>query len=83
MNGARKQSLPIHPSHNSVPHSSQSHRDEWVSTTAIPEPLTNAVGGSSWQRLLFVVYPETTSGIRVIGARLATATERQQDEELS
>jgi len=39
------------------------------------------VGHSYLQRLLFVVYTETTSGIRIIGARLATATEREQYEE--
>ena len=40
------------------------------------------VGISSKRRLLFVVYTESTSGIRIIGARLATATERQQYEEV-
>jgi uncharacterized DUF497 family protein len=39
------------------------------------------VGNSLAHRLLFVVYTETTSGIRLIGARLATATERKQYEE--
>lgn len=39
------------------------------------------VGLSSRQRILFVVYTETTSGIRLIGARLATALERKQYEE--
>ena len=41
------------------------------------------VGESSRQRLLFVVYTETTSGLRIIGVRLATATERNQYEEVS
>ena len=41
------------------------------------------VGMSSKHRLLFVVYTEITSCIRIIGARLATATERQQYEEVS
>jgi hypothetical protein len=41
------------------------------------------VGQSAKRRILFVVYTETTSGIRLIGARLATATERQQYEEVS
>lgn len=40
------------------------------------------VGMSRRERLLFVVYTETTSGIRIIGARLATATERRQYEEI-
>ena len=40
-------------------------------------------GMSSQRRLLFVVYTEATSGIRLIGARLATATERHQYEEVS
>ena len=40
------------------------------------------VGMSGRKRLLFVVYTETTSGIRIIGARLATATERRQYEEV-
>ena len=39
------------------------------------------VGMSFNHRLLFVVYTETTSGIRLIGARVATATERKQYEE--
>jgi uncharacterized DUF497 family protein len=34
------------------------------------------------QRLLFVVYTETTSGIRLIGARPATAAEVEQYEEI-
>jgi uncharacterized DUF497 family protein len=38
---------------------------------------------SSPQRLLFAVYTETISGIRLIGARVATATEKRQYEELS
>jgi uncharacterized DUF497 family protein len=41
------------------------------------------VGQSETRRILFVVYTETTSGIRLIGARPATATERQQYEEVS
>jgi uncharacterized DUF497 family protein len=40
------------------------------------------VGMSSRHRILFVVYTETVSGtIRLIGARLATAAEREQYEE--
>jgi hypothetical protein len=39
------------------------------------------VGLSSKQRLLFVVYTETDSRIRLIGARLTTATEREQYEQ--
>jgi uncharacterized DUF497 family protein len=41
------------------------------------------VGISSRNRLLFVVYTEDVSGIRLIGARLATATEKRQYEEVS
>jgi len=40
------------------------------------------VGTSSRNRLLFVVYTEDVSGIRLIGARLATATEKRQYEEV-
>lgn len=40
------------------------------------------VGQSEKRRILFVVYTETTLGIRLIGARLATAIERQQYEEV-
>jgi uncharacterized protein len=39
------------------------------------------VGMSLKNRLLFVVYTETTSGIRLIGARPATAVEVEQYEE--
>jgi uncharacterized protein len=39
------------------------------------------VGMSSRPRILFVVYTETTSGIRLIGARSATAVEVEQYEE--
>ena len=39
------------------------------------------VGRSSRQRILFVVYTETISGIRLIGARPATAAEIRQYEE--
>jgi hypothetical protein len=39
------------------------------------------VGLSTKQRLLFVVYTETDSRIRLIGARLTTATEREQYEQ--
>lgn len=39
------------------------------------------VGQSSRHRALFVVYTETTSGIRLIGARSATAAEVKQYEE--
>ena len=41
------------------------------------------VGKSSRQRILFVVYTETISGIRLIGARAATAAEIRQYEEVS
>lgn len=39
------------------------------------------VGISFNHRLLFVVYTETSSGVRLIGARAATAAERKQYEE--
>ena len=39
------------------------------------------VGLSSKQRLLFVVYTETDSRIRLIGARPVTAAEREQYEQ--
>jgi uncharacterized DUF497 family protein len=39
------------------------------------------VGMSAKHRILFVVYTETKSGIRIIGARLAIATEIEQYEE--
>jgi uncharacterized DUF497 family protein len=39
------------------------------------------VGMSFRHRLLFVVYTENTSGIRLIGARPATAAEVEQYEE--
>jgi uncharacterized DUF497 family protein len=41
------------------------------------------VGKSSRQRILFVVYTETISGTRLIGARAATAAEIRQYEEVS
>jgi hypothetical protein len=41
------------------------------------------VGMSSRQRILFVVYTETVSSIRLIGARPATAAEIKQYEEVS
>jgi uncharacterized DUF497 family protein len=46
------------------------------------EYLFITVGMSSRRRLLFVVYTETVTGIRLIGARQATARERTQYEEL-
>ena len=39
------------------------------------------VGRSSRQRILFVVYTESISGTRLIGARTATAAEIRQYEE--
>jgi uncharacterized protein len=39
------------------------------------------VGLSASQRLLFVVYTEDDSHIRIIGARLVTAVEKQQYEQ--
>ena len=41
------------------------------------------LGMSGRQRILFVVYTETISGIRLIGARPATAVEIRQYEEVS
>jgi hypothetical protein len=41
------------------------------------------VGLSSKRRILFVVYTDTISGIRLIGARPATAAEITQYEEVS
>jgi hypothetical protein len=47
------------------------------------EPRFVTVGMSSAGRVLFIVYTERGSRIRLIGARLATARERQQYEEVS
>lgn len=41
------------------------------------------VGRSTANRVLFVVYTERGSRIRLIGARLATARERREYEEVS
>jgi uncharacterized DUF497 family protein len=41
------------------------------------------VGQSTRGRILFVVYTESDSSTRLIGARVATATERRQYEEVS
>jgi hypothetical protein len=41
------------------------------------------VGQSTRGRILFVVYTESDSSTRLIGARVATATERKQYEEVS
>ncbi len=40
------------------------------------------VGYSTGDRILFVVYTESDSSVRLIGARVATATERKQYEEV-
>jgi uncharacterized DUF497 family protein len=40
-------------------------------------------GQSTKGRILFIVYTETDSSVRLIGARVATATERAQYEEVS
>jgi uncharacterized DUF497 family protein len=48
---------------------------------SIEESRFITVGMSIDFRLLFVVYTETTSGIRLIGARPATAAEVAQYEE--
>jgi uncharacterized DUF497 family protein len=50
---------------------------------SIDERRFITVGMSTRHRILFVVYTETTSAIRLIGARLATTTERSQYEEVS
>jgi uncharacterized protein len=41
------------------------------------------VGQSTRGRILFIVYTETDSCVRPIGARVATATERAQYEEVA
>jgi uncharacterized DUF497 family protein len=41
------------------------------------------VGQSTRGRILFLVYTETDSSVRLIGARIATANERAQYEEIS
>lgn len=41
-----------------------------------------SVGCSTRGRILFVVYTESDSSVRLIGARVATATERKQYEEV-
>ena len=48
---------------------------------SIDENRFITVGTSGRQRLLFVVYTESDSVIRLIGARLATSTEKRQYEE--
>ena len=48
---------------------------------SVEESRFITVGMSINFRLLFVVYTETTSGIRLIGARSATAAEVAQYEE--
>jgi len=40
------------------------------------------IGCSTRGRILFVVYTESDSSVRLIGARVATATERKQYEEV-
>jgi hypothetical protein len=42
-----------------------------------------ALGQSTRGRILFVVYTESDSCVRLIGARVATATERKQYEEVN
>jgi uncharacterized DUF497 family protein len=41
------------------------------------------VGQSTKGRILFIVYTETDSSVRLIGARVATAKERSQYEEIA
>jgi len=50
---------------------------------SIEEERFITVGRSTRQRILFVVYTDTISGIRLIGARTATAAEIDQYEEVS
>jgi uncharacterized DUF497 family protein len=50
---------------------------------SIDERRFITVGMSTHHRILFVVYTESTSAIRIIGARLTTTTERNQYEEVS
>ncbi|HEX5283520.1 MAG TPA: BrnT family toxin [Bryocella sp.] len=50
---------------------------------SIDEERFIVLGQSTRGRILFVVYTETDSSVRIIGARLATATERKQYEEVS
>jgi uncharacterized DUF497 family protein len=50
---------------------------------SIDESRWITVGESSRHRILFVVYTETISGIRLIGARPASAAEIRQYEEVS
>ena len=47
------------------------------------EQRSLTVGMSAAGRVLFVVYTESDSTVRLIGARVATATERTQYEEVS
>lgn len=50
---------------------------------SIDEERFITVGMSSRNRVLFVVYTDTTNGVRIIGARRATAHEIKQYEEIS
>jgi len=50
---------------------------------SIEEECFITVRQSSRHRILFVVYTESISGIRLIGARAATAAEIRQYEEVS
>ena len=62
-------------------------KDDPLSSTLPDDQHSNdenrfiTVGLSSAQRLLFVVYTETDSRIRLIGARPVTAAEREQYEQ--
>lgn len=49
---------------------------------SIDESRYRTVGCSTRGRILLVVYTETDSSVRLIGARVATATERTQYEEV-
>jgi hypothetical protein len=50
---------------------------------SIEEQRFITVGQSTGGRVLFLVYTESDSIVRLIGARVATATERRQYEEVS
>ena len=60
------------PLSSTLPDDRHSHDEErWIT-----------VGMSDRERVLFVVYTETDSTLRLIGARLATATECREYEEI-
>jgi uncharacterized DUF497 family protein len=50
---------------------------------SIDEERWIAIGLSTRGRILFIVYTEIDSNVRLIGARVATATERNHYEEVA